>query len=282
MNTEQITQIIEKSRGKYGGLISILEEIQHESGYLSEDELRTVAEQTGCSLVDVYGVATFYKAFRLKPRGKHLITACQGTACHVRGAPDIVREIKSSLGIGEGETTSDKEFTFETVNCLGTCALGPIVVIDGRYFSRVTTSMVPELIAEAREGFDRCDITQDPRVFPLEVACPFCDQSLMDRDTEIDGHPSIKITVSAGHKHGWLRLSCLYGSHNMSSEHEITHNVVLECSCPQCHRELIGIVGCPECGTLMITMLVCGGGMLHACPRRGCEGHMLDVNDTST
>ena len=281
MNTEQIARITEKNHGRHGGLISILEEIQHESGYLSENALRTVATETGCSLVDIYGVATFYKAFRLKPRGKHLITACQGTACHVRGAPNIVQEIKSNLGISEGETTSDKEFTFETVNCLGTCALGPIVVIDGRYFSRVTKSMVSKLIAKAREGFDRGGITQDPRIFPLEAACPFCNHSLMDRDTQIDGHPSIKITVSSEHKHGWLRLSCLYGSHNISSEHKIVHNVVLECFCPHCHTELSGTVGCPECGTPMIIMLVCGGGMLQLCPRRGCKGHMLEVNNTS-
>jgi len=134
------------------GLISILEEIQETRGYLPEGALRAVAETMGRSLVDVYGVATFYRSFSLKPRGKHLASVCLGTACHVRGAPTVAEEFQRQLGIEAGETTPDKEFTLETVNCLGACALGPIVVVDGRYYSNVRTTEVRGILERARTG----------------------------------------------------------------------------------------------------------------------------------
>ena len=137
MNSTDISGILEKHTENRGRLIAILEEIQAEHGYLPETLLRKVSDQTGYSIVDVYGVATFYRSFSLKPRGKHLIFACLGTACHVRGAPRVVEEFERQLGIKAGQTTEDKEFTLETVNCLGACALGPVVVIDGHYFSQV-------------------------------------------------------------------------------------------------------------------------------------------------
>src|SRR5512140_2996310 len=111
METEEVVNIIDKHREDGGGLISILEEIQAEYSYLPAEAVRLVAERTGRSLVDVYGVATFYKAFSLKPRGKHLCSVCQGTACHVRGAPVIAQEFERQLGVKAGETTKDKEFT---------------------------------------------------------------------------------------------------------------------------------------------------------------------------
>ncbi|MDQ1256649.1 MAG: NADH-quinone oxidoreductase subunit [Candidatus Hydrogenedentes bacterium] len=143
-------RIIEKYQGAQGNLISILEEIQDHNGYLPEKALRTVAEKTGLSLVDIYGVATFYRSFSLKPRGKHYVCVCLGTACHVRSAPMVVEEFERRLGIQAGETTADAEFTLETVNCLGACALGPIVVIDGQYYSKVKPAMVKKLLNEAR------------------------------------------------------------------------------------------------------------------------------------
>ncbi len=138
-----------------GSLIAMLEEIQAEDGYLSEEALRSVAERTGRSLVDVYGVATFYRSFSLKPRGRHLICACLGTACHVRGAPGIVEELERCLGVKAGETTSDGEFTLETVNCLGACALGPIIVVDGRYFSNVDQAGVKDIVAKLHAGSEQ-------------------------------------------------------------------------------------------------------------------------------
>src|SRR4030042_858709 len=109
----EIARIIEKRSGERGELIAILEDIQAKYSYLPEDALRTVAEKTGRSLVDIYGVATFYRWFSLKPRGTHLLTCCVGTACHVRGAPKVAEELERELGITAGDTTADGRFPLE-------------------------------------------------------------------------------------------------------------------------------------------------------------------------
>jgi NADH-quinone oxidoreductase subunit E len=152
VDSKDILRILDKHNDDRGGLITILEEIQAEHGYLSEKALRIVSDKTGRSLVDIYGVATFYRSFSLKPRGKHLICACLGTACHVRGAPRVVEEFERQLGIEAGQTTADKVFTLETVNCLGACALGPIVVVDNHYFSNVDTAKVKHILEKVRAG----------------------------------------------------------------------------------------------------------------------------------
>lgn len=154
MNHEHIDAIIKSHQGEPGATISILEDIQDYYQYLPEDVLRAVALKTGTSLVDIYGVATFYRAFSLKPKGKHLISVCLGTACHVRSGAAIVDEFMQQLGIGPGETTANREFTLETVNCLGACALGPIVKMDDRYFSKVKRSDVKMIIEKAGAGFE--------------------------------------------------------------------------------------------------------------------------------
>jgi NADH-quinone oxidoreductase subunit E len=148
-----IRPILEQhGNGARGALIAILEDIQAEYGYLPEPALRAVSDELGLSLVDIYGVATFYRSFTLTPRGKHLVCVCQGTACHVRGAPLIVEELERQLGIARGETTPDGEFTLETANCLGACALGPIVVVDGQYFSNVGTAKARLIVRKARRA----------------------------------------------------------------------------------------------------------------------------------
>ena len=149
---EIVARILAGCDGAHGALIAVLEEVQNEYGYLPEDALRAVADQTGRSLVDIYAVATFYRSFSLSPRGRHVICACLGTACHVRGAPMVVEEFERRLGVKVGETTPDGEFTLETVNCLGACALGPIVVVDGRYFSNVDTAKVKGILRDVRAG----------------------------------------------------------------------------------------------------------------------------------
>ncbi len=253
----------------HGGLIAMLEEVQAKYGYLPEGELRRVAAETGRSLVDVYGVATFYRAFTLKPRGKHLISVCLGTACHVQGGPRIAEAFEEELGIRAGETTPDNEFTLETVACLGACALGPVVVSDGHYFRRVTTPFVKEIIERTRKGLDTVAIDTDERVFPVEVSCPRCNHSLMDSRYVIDGQPSIRVTVSFGNKHGWLALSSLYGSQKVSSEYEVPQDEIVHVFCPHCHAELIGSGRCSECGAPMVSMIVRGGGVVQICSRRG-------------
>ncbi len=272
-----ILKILKAHEGDVGGLISILQEIQSAYGYLPAEALWIVARQTGRSMVDIYGVATFYRSFSLKPRGRHLVCACLGTACHVRGAPRVVDELEQQLGIKAGQTTEDKEFTLETVNCLGACALGPVVVIDGHYFSKVTRARIRPLLDKALEGFDTTELGNDERIFPIEVSCPHCDHSLMDEGYTIDGHPSIKVTISMDHRDGWLRLSCLYGSYNFSSEFEVPVNTVVRFFCPSCREELPSTSDCPTCGAPMVPMLVSGGGIVKVCSRRGCRNHMLDL-----
>jgi len=278
MNAEHVRSILDKHRGELGEVISILEDIQARYSYLPADALRIVAGETGRSLVDIYGVATFYRFFSLKPRGKHLISVCQGTACHVRGAQAIAQEFERQLGISAGQTTSEKDITLETVNCLGACALGPIVVVDGHYFSNVGQQQVKNIIHKAKVGLDRVDVKTDQRLFPLEVSCLRCNHSLMDPSHYIDGYPSIRVTVSFGGKHGWLRLSCLYGSYSADFEYNIPMNVVVNFFCPHCHGEFLGASTCPECAAPMVPMIVRGGGMVQICSRRGCKGHMLDLS----
>ncbi len=134
--------ILQKFNNKKDSLISILLEIQDEYGYLPRDSLMRVAEKLEISLIDLCGVASFYKVFRFTPKGKHLITVCLGTACHVRGGPRIVEKVEDFLRIKTGETTTDGKFTFETVRCLGACALGPIMVVDGNYHGNMTQKKV--------------------------------------------------------------------------------------------------------------------------------------------
>jgi NADH-quinone oxidoreductase subunit E len=277
VNSTDILRILEKHTEDKGRLIAILEEIQDEYGYLPEKSLRIVSDETGCSMVDVYGVATFYRSFSLTPRGKHLVCACLGTACHVRGAPRIVEEFERQLGIKVGQTTEDKEFTLETVNCLGACALGPVVVIDGHYFSQVRKSRVSQLLEGAQDGFGKLHIEKDERIFPINVNCPHCNRSLKDETFAIDSHPSIRVTISSDHKKGWLRLSCLYGSYNFASEFEVSTGSVVTFLCPHCGVEFPSTLDCSVCAAPMIPMLVDGGGIVQICSRRGCKNHLLDL-----
>lgn len=132
-------EIVDSIMAEYGHdparLIGILQDIQKELRYLPQDALRHVAERLAVPLPRVYSVATFYQAFSLTPRGRHIVKVCMGTACHVRGAPRVLEELERKLGIGPGETTYDLEYTLLTVNCLGCCALGPVVVVDNTYHS---------------------------------------------------------------------------------------------------------------------------------------------------
>lgn len=272
-----LREVTAKYRGQRGAVIAMLQDIQSKYGYLPPGALKTVAEETGARLVDIYAVATFYKHFSLKPRGRHLISVCLGTACHVRGAPAVRDEFQRELGIAAGETTADGEISLETVACLGGCALGPIVVADGYYFSHVKTGDVKKITQKTREGFRRADVKSDGGVFPVDVKCPYCNHSLMDYEHFIDDRPSIRVTVSFGDLHGWVRLSSLYGSYEVESEYEIPANAVVNFFCPHCHAELRGTASCLECGAPVVPMLLRDGGVVEICSRRGCKYHMLDI-----
>jgi len=143
---QKIKSILARYQGDPGMLVPILQDVQAEYNYLPREALVQVGEGLEVPLSQVYGVASFFKAFSLKPRGRHLINVCLGTACHVRGTGRVIDEIKRELGIKPGETTKDMKYTLETVNCIGACALGPIVVIDGNYSGQMTGSKVKPLL----------------------------------------------------------------------------------------------------------------------------------------
>jgi len=277
VDREDLLRILARHADDRGGLIAVLEEIQARYGYLPEEALRVVSEQTGRSLVDVYGIATFYRAFSLVPRGKHLVCACLGTACHVRGAPRVVEEFERQLGIEVGQTTPDGQFTLETVNCLGACALGPVVVIDGDYYSKVRRSQVRLRLDEVSAGISKIKAGEDGSTFPIEVSCPRCNHSLMDADFAIDGRSSIRCSISFDGQHGWLRLSSLYGSLNIGAECEIPAGAVVRFFCPHCHAQLVGSSACSQCEAPMVPLMVRGGGVVQICSRRGCENRALDL-----
>ena len=280
MQSESVYKILEKHKAEGDGLISVLDEIQNLFGYLPAEALKIVSKEMNRPLVDVYGVATFYRAFSLEPRGKHLVSCCLGTACHVRGAPGIAEELQKQLHVSSGHTTDDKEFTLETVNCLGACALGPVVVVDGHYFSGVKRQRVKEIVAKSKEGLDKIEVTQDERIFPLDVHCPRCNHSLMDSRHLLDGYPAVKVTISCEGQHGWLTLSSLYGSYNVNSEFVIPPESIAQFYCPHCHSELRGSSCCPDCTSPMVPLMVRNGGVIQICARRGCQGHLLDFNGT--
>ena len=141
-----IDAIIKKYNERKEFLICILQDIQVRYGYLPKQALSRVADKLDIPLMQIYSVATFFKAFTLRPKGGHTIHVCLGTACHVRGAERVLGKIKRDLGIDVDETTKDMNFTLKTVNCLGACALGPIVEIDGKYHGHMNTNKVESVL----------------------------------------------------------------------------------------------------------------------------------------
>jgi len=137
MDFEHVGKIIDKYEEKRTALISILHDVQDRYNFLPEEALKKVASRLQMDLNDIYGVATFFKAFSLIPKGKHSITLCLGTACHVRGGPKILREMKNLLRIEPGQTTADKQFSLNVVNCLGVCAIGPVMLVDGKFYGEM-------------------------------------------------------------------------------------------------------------------------------------------------
>jgi len=135
----------------YENLLSILRDIQNEYGYLPAERLKEVASKLDLPLIDIYGVATFYKSFSLKPKGRHQIKVCSGTACHVRGSNRIIKEISQKLGIKPGETSANGEYSLETVMCLGCCAIGPVVVKDSKYYGQVTPNKIDSILKTKKE-----------------------------------------------------------------------------------------------------------------------------------
>lgn len=280
MNREQTTTIIHEHRGLQGSLISILEDIQDKYHYLPEEIIRDVARETGLSLVDIYSVATFYKTFSLKPKGKHLISVCMGTACHVRGSQGVLEEFARQLNLTPGKTSADREFTLETVNCLGTCALGPIVAAEGRYFSNVKRKDVKKIINAARKGFEAKNPTDGDAPFPLKAGCPWCGKELMDSGHPIDDNPSIFLMAPGDSGLGRIHLSSLYGSSSYEASPGLSVNSPLILICPHCGKDLgTSDSECIECGSAMIHLSILGGGRLYLCTNMACRSDTISLDD---
>jgi NADH-quinone oxidoreductase subunit E len=141
-----IDRILSGHRYRESMLISYLQDVQKELNYLPQDAIRFVAQRVSVSLPRVYGIATFYRAFSLKPRGRHIIHMCMGTACHVRGASKLLEAFERELGIESGETTYDDRFSLEPVRCIGCCGLAPVFTVDGKFYGKMTQEKVPEIL----------------------------------------------------------------------------------------------------------------------------------------
>ena len=150
MDNGRIDQIIDKYDGKESSVIQVLLEIQRENRWLPGEVLDRVSEKLSVPLSRIQQIVTFYKAFSLSPKGRHEIHVCMGTACHVRGAPRVLDTVQDLTGIKPGETSPDLKFSLKTVNCVGCCALGPVVVIDGEYHGK----MVPATSEEVLKNYE--------------------------------------------------------------------------------------------------------------------------------
>jgi NADH-quinone oxidoreductase subunit E len=152
MSFDNVDAILEKYDYRHDALISILQDVQRLENYLPRDTLEFIANRLEVPLSRIYYITTFYKAFSLKPRGKHIVKVCLGTACHLNGAVQNLEQLERNLKVSEGETTEDRLFSLETVNCVGTCALAPVTVIDEDYYGAVTPLTIQKVLSKYSRG----------------------------------------------------------------------------------------------------------------------------------
>jgi NADH-quinone oxidoreductase subunit E len=150
MESSQIDSIIKQHGGDESTLLSILQDIQAKEKFLPKETLEELAQKMRIPLARIFRIATFYNALSIRPRGRHKIDVCLGTACHVRGGNKIIDKLKRDLGINVGETTKDKRLTLESVRCVGCCSLGPVAVIDGNVHGRLTQEKLPALLKDLK------------------------------------------------------------------------------------------------------------------------------------
>jgi len=151
ISQEQISDLLAPYPRERRYSLAIMQDMQRVFGYIPREGLEALAVYLECPLSGLYSMATFYKALSLKPKGKHIIKVCDGTACHIRGSGTLIGDIGRTLGIGPDETTADGEFSLELVHCVGACALAPVMVIDGAYYGKVTMESLPGIL-EAVKG----------------------------------------------------------------------------------------------------------------------------------
>ena len=148
---DKINEIIHNYPAEQRHSLAIMQDMQRQFNYIPREGMEALAEYLGCALSVLYSMATFYKALSLNPKGKHIIKLCDGTACHIRGSLTLKEGVTRTLGIEDGETTEDGMFSLELVNCLGSCALAPVMVIDDVYYGKMTIEKLPEVLNKYRE-----------------------------------------------------------------------------------------------------------------------------------
>ena len=151
LSMEEIQTILNRYPPEQRYSLAMLQDMQHQFNYIPRVGMEALAEYLGCPLSSLYAMATFYKALSLKPKGKHIIKLCDGTACHIRGSTTLLDGVRRLLNIDAGETSEDGLFSLELVNCLGSCALAPVMVVDGTYYGKVTLEKLPGILEQYRE-----------------------------------------------------------------------------------------------------------------------------------
>ena len=164
MNPARLNEIIEQYRTDTGKILGILEQVQREEGYLSKETMKILASRLEMPLSEIYSIATFYSFFTLAALGRHVVTVCMGTACHVKGAPEIVATLKHHLGVEEGETTKDgkfllttedKAFSLTSARCFGACSMAPVLRVDNKIYGYMTPERIPDILKHyGWEGYD--------------------------------------------------------------------------------------------------------------------------------
>jgi NADH-quinone oxidoreductase subunit E len=148
LDLSKVEEVLQNHGKDEASLIPVLQQVQEKFGYLPEEALVMVGRGLNVPLSRIYGVVTFYAQFYLSQRGKHTVRVCRGTACHVRGGKQVLNAVQLFLGVGENETTPDANFTFETVACLGACALSPVLLVDKTYFGKLTAGKVEKILKQ--------------------------------------------------------------------------------------------------------------------------------------
>ena len=151
MDMTNIDGIIDRYESAPSALLAIMQDVQDSERYLPKEAMNRIAEKLSIPIARVYQMATFFESFHLEPRGKHVCTVCMGTACHVRGAQRLVEQLERDLEVGSGGTTDDMMFTIEEVNCVGACALGPLVIIDGEYHGNMTSGSLQKVVKKIKK-----------------------------------------------------------------------------------------------------------------------------------
>lgn len=152
MEKAKVDQIIDRYNADASSLLAIMQDVQDELRYLPREAMKQISDRLDIPMTHVYQMATFFESFHLEPRGKHICTVCMGTACHVRGAPKLVDQLERDLKIKSGGTTEDLNFTIEEVNCVGACALGPLVIIDGEYHGNMTSNSLSKVVEKMKKA----------------------------------------------------------------------------------------------------------------------------------